>query len=113
MNTVSERFFPSIRKEEYFPLLKAFGFFFFVLASWYALRPIRNELAVEFGYEDLMILGFAINPISLLLTAGALVMLCINPIYSYVISKIDGSKVVLYCYSVSYTHLTLPTKRIV
>ena len=99
MNTISERFFPSIRKEEYLPLLKAFGFFFFVLASWYALRPIRNELAVEFGYEDLIILGFSVNPISLLLTVGAFVMLCINPIYSYVISKIDGSKVVLYCYS--------------
>ena len=99
MNTISERFFPSIKKEEYLPLLKAFGFFFFVLASWYALRPIRNELAVEFGYEDLIILGFSINPISLLLTVGALVMLCINPIYSYVISKIDGSKVVIYCYS--------------
>ena len=99
MNTISERFFPSIKKEEYLPLLKAFGFFFFVLASWYALRPIRNELAVEFGYEDLIILGFSVNPISLLLTVGAFVMLCINPIYSYVISKIDGSKVVLYCYS--------------
>ena len=99
MSTISERFFPSIRKEEYLPLLKAFGFFFFVLASWYVLRPIRNELAVEFGYENLMILGFSVNPISLLLTVGALVMLAVNPIYSFVISKIEGSKVVLYCYS--------------
>ena len=99
MNTISERFFPSIRKEEYLPLLKAFGFFFFVLASWYALRPIRNELAVEFGYENLIILGFSVNPIALLLTIGALVMLVVNPIYSYFISKIEGSKVVLYCYS--------------
>jgi len=99
MNTISERFFPSIRKEEYISLLKAFGFFFFVLASWYALRPIRNELAVEFGYENLIILGFSVNPIALLLTIGALVMLVVNPIYSYFISKIEGSKVVLYCYS--------------
>ena len=99
MSTISERFFPSINKEEYLPLLKAFGFFFFVLASWYVLRPIRNELAVEFGYENLMILGFSVNPISLLLTVGALVMLAVNPIYSFVISKIEGSKVVLYCYS--------------
>ena len=99
MNTISERFFPSIRKEEYIPLLKAFGFFFFVLASWYVLRPIRNELAVEFGYENLMILGFSVNPIALLLTLGALVMLAVNPIYSYVISRIEASKVVLYFYS--------------
>ena len=99
MNTISERFFPSIRKEEYLPLLKAFGFFFFVLASWYVLRPIRNELAVEFGYENLMILGFSVNPIALLLTVGALVMLAVNPIYSFVISRIEGSKVILYCYS--------------
>ena len=99
MNTISERFFPSIRKEEYIPLLKAFGFFFFVLASWYALRPIRNELAVEFGYENLLIFGFSVNPISLLLTIGALVMFAVNPIYSYVVSRIEGTKIVLYCYS--------------
>ena len=46
-----------------------------------------------------MILGFAINPISLLLTVGALVMLCINPIYSYVISKIDRTKLFFIIYS--------------
>jgi|TARA_B110000914_G_C15511602_1_gene471138 AAA family ATP:ADP antiporter len=99
MNTFSERFFPTIKQEEYLPLLKAFGFFFFVLASWYALRPIRNELAVEFGYENLMILGFSVNPIALLLTVGALVMLAVNPLYAYVISRLQGSRLVLYCYS--------------
>ena len=70
MSTISERFFPSINKEEYLPLLKAFGFFFFVLASWYVLRPIRNELAVEFGIKVYTIglgsNGMALSPIGIL-----------------------------------------------
>ena len=40
-------FLPTIEKNEKIILLKAFFFFFFVLASWYALRPVRNELAVQ------------------------------------------------------------------
>ena len=47
--------------------------FFLVLSSWYVLRPVRNEMAVA-NVDDL----------PYLLAAGAIAMLLINPIYSWV-----------------------------
>ena len=49
--------------------------FFLVLSSWYVLRPVRNEMAVA-NVDDL----------PYLLAAGAVAMLLINPIYSWVVS---------------------------
>jgi len=88
MSQTSESFFPHIKKEEYLPLLNSFAFFFFVLASWYALRPVRNEMAVAGGVYNL----------PFLLTAVMLVMLLANPIYSWLVSKVPTSRVVTYCY---------------
>jgi len=88
MSQASESFFPHIKKEEYLPLLNSFAFFFFVLASWYALRPVRNEMAVAGGVYNL----------PFLLTAVMLVMLLANPIYSWLVSKVPTSRVVTYCY---------------
>ena len=88
MSQASESFYPHIKKEEYLPLLNSFVFFFFVLASWYALRPVRNEMAVAGGVYNL----------PFLLTAVMLVMLLANPIYSWLVSKVPTSRVVTYCY---------------
>ena len=60
MSQASESFFPSLKKEEFFPLLKSFAFFFFVLASWYALRPVRNEMAIQGGIFNLPYILLAI-----------------------------------------------------
>ena len=62
--------------------------FFLVLSSWYVLRPVRNEMAVA-NVDDL----------PYLLAAGAIAMLLINPIYSWVVSKTNLRKIVIYCYS--------------
>ena len=97
MNNISTSFFPNINKEEAFTLFKAFCFFFFVLASWYALRPVRNELAVQGG----------INNLPWLLTGVMLAMLIINPIYSWLVSKVDSKKIVLYIYSFFILNLIL------
>ena len=97
MNTISESFFPKISKEEYLPLFKAFAFFFFVLASWYAIRPVRNEMAVQGGIFNL----------PWLLLAVMVAMLVINPIYSWVVSKIQASRVVIYTYSFFIFNLIL------
>ena len=51
-------------------------FFFLVLFSWYTLRPIRNEMAVQ--NEEIL---------PWLLGAGAMVMLLLNPIYSWIASN--------------------------
>ena len=64
--------------------------FFLVLASWYVIRGIRNEMAVEnYGQDFLLIL----------LSFTALTMLIINPIYSWVASRKNFKKIVTYCYS--------------
>jgi len=97
MNNISTSFFPNINKEEAMTLFKAFCFFFFVLASWYALRPVRNELAVQGG----------INNLPWLLTGVMLAMLIINPIYSWMVSKVDSKKIVLYIYSFFIFNLIL------
>ena len=97
MNNISTSFFPNINKEEALTLFKAFCFFFFVLASWYALRPVRNELAVQGG----------INNLPWLLTGVMLAMLIINPIYSWMVSKVDSKKIVLYIYSFFIFNLIL------
>lgn len=97
MSQMSESFFPNIKKEEYFPLAQAFSFFFFVLASWYALRPVRNEMAIEGGIFNLPYILLAI----------VVVMGLVNPIYSWVISKIKTSRIVIYCYSFFILNLVI------
>ena len=89
MNNGSISFLPKIERKEGIVLFKAFLFFFFVLASWYALRPVRNELAVQGGIYNL----------PWLLMGVMAAMLVINPIYSWLISRIDKNKIVFYLYS--------------
>ncbi|MDC1131468.1 hypothetical protein OAT59_02635 [Gammaproteobacteria bacterium] len=65
------------------------GFFFFlVLCSWYILRPVRNEMAVQ----NAEILPY-------LLGIGAFVMLLLNPVYSWVASRKNLKGVLVGCYS--------------
>ncbi len=90
-------FFPKIQKEEFSVLFKAFSFFFFVLASWYALRPVRNELAVQGGIYNL----------PWLLMGVMFAMLLINPIYSWLVSRISQSKIVPCIYSFFILNLIL------
>jgi AAA family ATP:ADP antiporter len=97
MNNNSVSFFPSIERKEYLILFKAFLFFFFVLASWYALRPVRNELAVQGGIYNL----------PWLLMGVMLAMLIINPIYSWLVSRISQNKIILYIYSFFILNLIL------
>lgn len=70
--------------------------FFLVLSSWYVLRPVRNEMAVA-NVDDL----------PYLLAAGAIAMLFINPIYSWVVSKTNLRKIVIYCYSFLIVNLLI------
>ena len=78
----------NIPTEDRSSLLRAFFFFYFVLGSWYSIRPVRNEMAVQAGLGNLP--G--------LLSIVLLVMLIANPIYSWLVSRINRNKVVLYFY---------------
>jgi len=64
--------------------------FFLVLSSWYVLRAVRNEMAVENYDQDFLLV---------LLTFTSLVMLLVNPVYSWIVSKSNFKKIVIYCYS--------------
>lgn len=97
INDNSITFFPKVNKTEVFLLLKAFLFFFFVLASWYSLRPVRNELAVQGGIYNL----------PWLLIGVMIAMLLVNPIYSWLISRINQSKLIIYIYSFFIFNLCL------
>ena len=90
-------FLQTIEKNEKVILLRAFLFFFFVLASWYALRPVRNELAVQGGIYNL----------PWLLMGVMLAMLIINPIYSWLVSRINQNRLILYIYSFFILNLIL------
>ncbi|MDC3126822.1 MFS transporter [Gammaproteobacteria bacterium] len=90
-------FLPTIEKNEKIILFRAFLFFFFVLASWYALRPVRNELAVQGGIYNL----------PWLLMGVMLAMLIINPIYSWLVSRINQNRLILYIYSFFILNLIL------
>ena len=62
-------------------------FFFFVLSSWYTLRPLRNELAVQ-----------DIDNISLLLAMVGIAMLLANLLYSWIASKTNLKQLIIFCY---------------
>ena len=70
--------------------------FFLVLSSWYTLRPVRNEMAVA-----------NVDELPYLLAAGALAMLLINPLYSWIASRSNLKKIILFCYSFLIFNLML------
>ena len=70
--------------------------FFLVLSSWYILRPVRNEMAVS-----------NVDELPYLLAAGALLMLLINPLYSWIASRSYLIKTITVCYSFLILNLLL------
>lgn len=58
-------------------LLLAFGYFFFVLACYYVLRPVRDEMGVRSGVRNL----------PWLFTGTFLVSLAIAPVYAAVVAR--------------------------
>jgi|TARA_B100001146_G_scaffold224688_1_gene243597 AAA family ATP:ADP antiporter len=85
---MKQQLFFNIKREEIYPLINAFAFFFFVLASWYVLRPVRNEMALQSG----------INNLPWLLTMVMVAMVIANSVYSYISSRIRASLIIPYCY---------------
>ena len=62
-------------------------FFFFILSSWYTLRPLRNVLAVQ-DFDN----------ISLLLAMVGIGMLFGNLIYSWIASRTNLKQLIVFCY---------------
>jgi AAA family ATP:ADP antiporter len=66
-----------VRPDELRALLLAFGYFFFVLACYSVLRPVRDEMGVRSGIRNL----------PWLFTATFLVSLAIAPIYAALVAR--------------------------
>jgi AAA family ATP:ADP antiporter len=69
---------PTARTEEIRALLWSFGYFFFLLAGYYVLRPLRDEMGVAGGVRNLQ----------WLFTATFLAMLAAVPLYGMLVARL-------------------------
>lgn len=71
-----------IRREELPALLWSFCYFFFLLCSYYVLRPVRDEMGIQAGVGNLR----------WLFTAVFGVMLCLTPLFGLLFSRFSRHK---------------------
>ncbi len=77
-----------VRAHEIRALLWAFAYFFFLLASYYILRPLRDEMGIAAGRENLQ----------WLFTATFFAMLVASPIYAYATSTLPRARLIPWVY---------------
>src|SRR5262249_16981508 len=70
--------FVAVRPEEARALLWSFGYFFCLLAAYYILRPLRDEMGVAGGVRNLQ----------WLFTATFVVMLAAVPLYGALVARV-------------------------
>jgi AAA family ATP:ADP antiporter len=77
-----------VRPEEVSALLLSGAYYFFILSSYYILRPIRDEVAVESGVRNLpwLFLGTLI------------LMLLVHPPYAALVAKLPRTRFISYIY---------------
>jgi len=65
----------SIRRHEWFAVVVAFVYFFCILAAYYIIRPVRDQLSAAVGSQDLVYFYSVVFVVMLALTPlfGALV----------------------------------------
>jgi len=74
----------AVRPEEVRALLWSFAYFFFLLASYYVLRPLRDEMGVAGGVRNLQ----------WLFTATFLVMLAAVPVFGALVARLPRKRFV-------------------
>lgn len=72
----------AVRREEVASLLWSFLYFFFLLAAYYTIRPVRDEMAVQFGAKNLQ----------WLFTATFFTMIALIPVFGWLASRLPVSK---------------------
>lgn len=77
-----------VRRGEVRAMFLACAYFFFVLSSYYVLRPIRDEMGVAGGVRN----------IPWLFTATLIAMIVANPIFSALVARFPRRKFVPYTY---------------
>lgn len=76
-NKISVYFKSQVKSNEWAPLIWSFLYFYFLLTGYFILRPIREEMGVTFGSDNL----------DILFSYTFVVMLLIQPIYGKIVSK--------------------------
>lgn len=73
-----------VRPSEWRAMLWAFAYFFFVLASYFILRPLRDEMGIAAGRGNLQ----------WLFTATFFVMLAASPVYAWLSSRLSRARLI-------------------
>jgi len=79
----------AVRREEVASLLWSFLYFFFLLAAYYTIRPVRDEMAVQFGSKNLQ----------WLFTATFFTMIALIPVFGWLASRLPVAKLLLTVYT--------------
>ncbi len=77
-----------VKAHEIRALLWAFVYFFFLLASYYILRPLRDEMGIAAGRENLQ----------WLFTATFFALLVASPVYAYATSRLPRARLIPWVY---------------
>ena len=77
-----------VKPNEVQALLLSAAYFFFVLSSYYVLRPIRDEMAVASGVRNL----------PWMFTVTLIAMLLVHPPYAALVSKLPRTRFISYTY---------------
>jgi len=86
-----------VRPEEVQVLLLSGGYFFFVLASYYVIRPIRDEMAVVGGVEN----------IAWLFTGTLVGTLLVHPLFTWAVSRYPRKQFIPIAYRFFIANLLL------
>ncbi|WP_421763352.1 NTP/NDP exchange transporter [Ekhidna sp.] len=73
-----------ISHEELKPILASFLYFFFLMSSYFILRPVRDEMGIQAGIENLQ----------WLFTGTFITMLLIVPIFGYLMKRFQRQKLI-------------------
>lgn len=89
--------FVTVKPKEITALFISCGYFFLILCAYYIIRPIRSEMAIANGVEN----------IQWLLLMTMLVLLAITPIFGWVTTRFRTRQFLSYCTLFFATHLVI------
>ena len=79
--------FVDVKPNEFFALVMACMYFYLLLCAYYIIRPIRNEMVIQNGVDN----------IQWLLLFAAIVMILITPCFGWITSRFKTQQFLSYC----------------
>src|SRR3990167_2530947 len=87
----------AVRPAEIRALLWSFAYFFFLLASYYVLRPVRDEMGIAGGVKNL----------PWLFTATFFVMLAVVPVFGAIVARVPRRRFLPLVYHFFAAHIVV------